>query len=253
MPPYDRHRMIRLAQLSDTHILGDPHALLDEHNTARQLERVVATLAGRADTAVITGDLADGGDAEAYKTTRSIVDRLACDVHVVLGNHDNAALLAGVFEYDRAPRSVTLSRDWSMVLVDSCAPNEAYGHLDATTLTLLDDALARTSNNAVVCMHHPPDSPCDYDYCVITNASEVLDVITRHGCVRAVLSGHHHRAFETSHAGSRVRFLGAPSTFRQLDHGGDPHFTETSEPPAARLVELHDDGTIATEIVSLPL
>jgi Icc protein len=244
--------MIRLAQLSDTHVLGDPSGLLDGRNTTRQLERVVDALAGRADAAIITGDLADDGNGEAYKTTRSIVDRLACDVQVVPGNHDHPWSLARVFDYDRAPRSVTMSPDWSMVLIDSCMPNEGHGHLDATTLTLLDDALASTSSNAVVCMHHPPDSPCDYDYCVITNATDVLDVLTRHACVRAVLSGHHHRAFETRHA-TGVRFFGAPSTFRQLDHGGRPHFTETSEPPAARLLELHDDGTIATEIVPVTL
>jgi 3',5'-cyclic AMP phosphodiesterase CpdA len=101
-------------------------------------------------------------------------------------------------------------------------------------------------------MHHPPVSPCNFDYCVITNAADVLDVITRHSCVRAVLSGHQHRAFETTYPTSDVRFLGAPSTFRQLEHGGSPHFTETAEPSAARMVELHDDGTITTELVSVP-
>jgi 3',5'-cyclic-AMP phosphodiesterase len=244
--------MIRLAQLSDTHVLGTPGDLLFGHDTTQQLGLVVEALVGRPDVVVMTGDLTEDGRAEAYKTTRSLIDQLGCDVHAVPGNHDNAATLAAAFEASIGLQRVALSRAWTMVLVDSSVAGEAHGHLDATTLASLDDALSRTTNHALVCMHHPPVSPCDFHYCVITNAAEVLDVITRHRCVRAVLSGHHHRAFETTHSESAVRFLGAPSTFRQLEHGGSPHFTETAEPSAARMVELRDDGTITTELVSVP-
>jgi Icc protein len=244
--------MIRLAQLSDTHVLGTQGALLFGHDTAQQLGLVVEALTGRPDVVVMTGDLAEDGSAEAYKVTRSIVNRLDCDVHALPGNHDNAASLAAVFDGCVEPQAVRLSQQWTMVLVDSSVVGEAHGHLDATTLASLDVALSRITNNAIVCMHHPPVSSCNFHYCVITNAAEVCDVITRHDCVRAVLSGHHHRAFETTYSTSAVRFLGAPSTFRQLEHGGSAHFTETAEPSAARMVELHDDGTITTDIVSVP-
>jgi Icc protein len=97
-------------------------------------------------------------------------------------------------------------------------------------------------------MHHPPASTCDNPYCGIVNAAETLRVLHQHQCVRAVLSGHLHRAFDNTHDG--IRFLGAPSTCRQLIHGGIPHFTPTSAPPAARLIELHGDGAITYQNVS---
>ena len=31
--------------------------------------------------------------------------------------------------------------------------------------------------------------------------------------------------------------------------GGDPHYTDTGEPPGAQLLDLHDDGEIDHQIV----
>jgi 3',5'-cyclic AMP phosphodiesterase CpdA len=56
------------------------------------------------------------------------------------------------------------------------------------------------------------------------------------------------RQFDTMRHG--IRFLGAPSTFRQLRHGGDPHYTDTGEPPAGQLLELRDDGGIDSHVVT---
>ena len=43
--------------------------------------------------------------------------------------------------------------------------------------------------------------------------------------------------------------VGAPATFSQLRHGGDPHFTDTGEPPGAQILDLHDDGDFDRHIV----
>ena len=112
----------------------------------------------------------------------------------------------------------------------------------------LDEALAETRQHVVVCMHHPPVSTCSDPYCGIVNAAETLTVLHRHDHVRAVLSGHLHRAFDNTRDG--IRFLGAPSTCRQLTHGGEPHFAPTSAPPAARLFDLHGNGAITYRTVS---
>jgi hypothetical protein len=63
-----------------------------------------------------------------------------------------------------------------------------------------------------------------------------------------VLSGHVHQRFETTR--HDVRFLGAPSTFRQLRRGGVGHYQDTGEPPAAQLLELFDDGAVSCRAVS---
>jgi Icc protein len=78
----------------------------------------------------------------------------------------------------------------------------------------------------------------------LTNNQALLEVI-RSSPLRLVLSGHVHQHFDTTRNG--VRFIGAPSTFRQLRHGGDPHYTDTGELPAAQLLELLEDGEVACQ------
>jgi Icc protein len=80
----------------------------------------------------------------------------------------------------------------------------------------------------------------------LTDNGEFCEVI-ENGPVRLVLSGHVHQHFDTTRRG--VRFIGAPSTFRQLQHGGDPHYTDTQESPAAHLLELLDDGDVISGVV----
>jgi Icc protein len=239
---------IRLAQLSDTHIVGEPGGLSFGQDSAASLAAVVDSFPARPDVAVITGDLAEDGSIEAYRKTSALTSALAGEMHVVDGNHDDRAHMREVFGAADDVRVVPLTPRWTMVLVSSQWPSHDIGRIGPETLDSLDDALARTRQHTVVCMHHPPASTCDNPYCGIVNAAETMRVLQRHRHVRAVLSGHLHRAFDHVHDG--IRFLGAPSTCVQLMHGGSPHFRPTSAPPAARLLELHADGAIKYETVS---
>jgi Icc protein len=244
--------MIRLAHLSDTHLLAEPGDRLDGRDTAANLAAVLDAFDNRADVALVTGDIADVGALGAYRAAHPILDAAAPEVHVVPGNHDDTTNLGAVFGPVADVRAVTLSASWALVLVDSRAPSDGCGHLDDEALTALDTELASVSSrHALIALHHPPLSSCPYPYCVVDNASDVLAVLARHSNVRAVLSGHHHRAFDIKGADG-TRYIGAPSTFRQLEHGGTPHFRETGAPPAATLLELHDDGAIVTHPVQSP-
>ena len=240
---------IRLAHLSDTHLVGGESEILpfDRDSTAT-LSAVIDAYSARPDVAVITGDLAEDPSREVYRKVRALASPLADEVHVVAGNHDDRVTIDEVLGAGDDLRVVPLSPHWTMVLVNSQWAGHDAGHIESETLAALDEALARTRRHVVVCMHHPPASTCADPYCRIVNAGEVLDVLSRSSRPRAVLSGHLHRSFDTTYGG--IRFLGAPSTCRQLTHGGNPHFGLTSAPPAARLLDLHADGGITCTTVS---
>jgi Icc protein len=239
---------IRLAHLSDTHLAGEAEILPFGRDSAATLSAVIEAYAARPDVAVITGDLAEDPSREAYRKVRALASPLADELHVVAGNHDDRVTIDEVLGAGDDLRVVPLSPHWTMVLVNSQWAGHDAGRIESETLAALDEALARTRQHVVVCMHHPPASTCANPYCRIVNAGEVLDVLSRSSRPRAVLSGHLHRSFDNTHGG--IRFLGAPSTCRQLTHGGNPHFGLTSAPPAARLIELHADGGITYETVS---
>ena len=235
-----------LAQLSDTHLLADPDALLWDHNTTRSLEAVVAALPRRVDVVVVTGDVAEDGTHEAYQRVLSFTAGRADQRYFVPGNHDDPDVIREVLGTAPALRMVRIAEHWTMALLDSQWVGHEAGRIADETLAELRDELARARTHVVVCLHHPPISPCDNAACGLTGSDALLEVIEG-GPVRLVISGHVHQHFDATVRG--IRFIGAPSTFRQLRHGGEPHYTDTAESPAALLLDLLDDGEVSCRVV----
>jgi Icc protein len=239
-------RMVLLAQLSDTHLLADPGTRLWDHNTTHNLAAVMDALPLRVDVLVVSGDVAEDGSREAYRRALSLTAGRARHRYFLAGNHDDPNVMREVFGPVQPLRMVEISDRWTMALIDSQWVGHEEGRLTDETLVRLRDELARAETNLVLCLHHPPISPCKNRACGLSS-SEPLQEIIQNGPVRLVMSGHVHQQFDTLHKG--VRFVGAPSTFRQLRHGGDPHYTDTLEPPAAQLFELFDDGEVTCRVV----
>ena len=235
-----------LAQLSDTHLLADPSAWLWGHNTTRNLVAVLEALPPSVDVMVVTGDIAEDGAPDAYRRALSLTEGRAQQRYFLAGNHDDPDAMRAALGAPEPLAMVRIGEHWTMALLNSQWVGHEEGRIVGETLTRLREELDRATTHVVVCLHHPPVSPCENLACGMLDPGPLEDVIST-GPVRLVLSGHVHQQFDTTRRG--VRFLGAPSTFRQLRHGGDPHYTDTREPPAAQLVELLDDGDAIRHIV----
>ncbi len=235
-----------LAHLSDTHLLADPDARIRDHNPAENLAAVIDALPEQVDVMVVTGDVAEEGNPRSYHLAQSMIAERAARTFLLPGNHDDPDAMRTVLGDAEDLRMVPLSDQWVMALVNTQWLGHDAGRLTDETWTRLQEELRRTTAHVVLCLHHPPISPCANADCGMVDGARVAEGL-RDTPVRAVLSGHVHQQFDTSRHG--VRFLGAPSTFRQLRHGGDPHYTDTGEPPAGHLLELHDDGAIDSRVV----
>lgn len=235
-----------LAHLTDTHLLADPTADLWGHNTTSGLVAVMDALPPRVDAMVVTGDVAEDSTPEAYRRALALTEDRAGQRHFVPGNHDSPTIMQSVLGALPPLRMVPISSAWTLALVDSQWFEHDAGRIGIDTLALLRDELVAVRSHVIVGLHHPPVSPCSSPACGLTNRDELLDAIAG-GPVRVVLSGHVHQQFDTTI--DDIRFLGAPSTFRQLRHGGDPHYQDTHEPPGAQLLELFDDGNVLRHLV----
>lgn len=235
-----------LAQMSDTHLLGDANASVWEQNPAKNLASLMRALPP-VDAIAVTGDVADDGTVAAYRLADALTEGHASRRYFIPGNHDNPVAMAAVFGEIEDLRVVELSEHWVLALVNSQWIGQEAGRVDEGTLVRLRDDLERIDAHVAVCLHHPPLSPCPQPECTLLDRDPFLEVL-RGGPVRVVLSGHVHQHFEASDDG--IKFLGAPSTLNQLCHGGDPHYTDTGEPPRAQIVELHADGLVDHWIVS---
>jgi Icc protein len=237
--------LVLMAQLSDTHLLRDRKASRWGHNPAENLASVMNALPS-VDAIVVTGDIADDGSVEAYRLAETLTAEKSARRYYLAGNHDDRDVMRAVFGELDDVRVVELSARWSLVLLNSHWIGHEAGYVTDGVLDRLASDLDRVETDVVLCLHHPPLSPCPQPDCGLRDSDRLLEVL-RGGPVRVVLSGHVHQDFEVDREG--ITFLGAPSTFGQLRHGGDPHYTDTDEPPAARLIELQDNGHAAHRVV----
>ncbi|MGZ4757052.1 MAG: metallophosphoesterase family protein [Acidimicrobiia bacterium] len=235
-----------LAQLSDIHLLADPTAELWGHNTTHNLQAVMDALPQWVDVIVVTGDIAEDGAPEAYRRAMALTGDRAAQRRFLAGNHDSPESMRSVVGSMLPVQLLQVSNNWTLALVDSQWVGNEAGRIGLDALAQLRRELAGARTDVALCLHHPPVSPCDNPACGLVDAEDLLAVIHR-GPVRLVLSGHVHQEFDTTIDG--IRFLGAPSTFRQLRHGGDPHYQDTHGPPAAQLLELLDDGSVVRHLI----
>ncbi len=244
---------VRLLQLSDPHLFADPHGCLRGVQTLASMQSLLAHAAGRlrhTDALLCTGDIVNdepGGYVHFAREMRA----LGKPVYCVPGNHDDAQQMRAALS--GPPFQVGGHADlgpWRIILVDSCVPGQAGGHIGATELRALEAALGASTRHVMVCVHHHPVGMGSrwLDVVGIDNADEFFHLLDAHPQVRAVSWGHVHQCFDQRRRG--VRLLATPSTCAQfLPLSND--FAVDRRPPAYRRIVLHADGTLDTEVIWL--
>jgi len=194
-----------LVQMSDIHLTGsgslDP-GLRPRDNLLRGL-RLLQTAGLRPDAFVLTGDLADAGEAACYDDLAAIVtqaaERSRAGVIYLPGNHDDRGmfrrhLTGGAGD---GPLHQTCWRGGLRIIaLDSTVPGESHGMLDEQALGYLRGELQTPApHGTVVALHHPPvPSPIEpMARIALRDPGRLRDTIAGSD-VRIVLCGHNHHA-----------------------------------------------------------
>ncbi|MDP3951724.1 metallophosphoesterase [Microbacterium sp.] len=207
--------------ISDTHLPGERSPLYGsgtdaDSNLSLMLDRLVAS-GLKPDALLMTGDLADRGDASAYRRLRALVEpaaaALECEIVWAAGNHDDrAAMRAELGLAVEPPVSGTVGRhsepitsvrwfgDMRVIVLDSTVPGAHWGELDEAQLTWLALELsAAAPAGTLLLIHHPP-LPTVLDLAVTVELRDQprLAAVLAGSDVRGILSGHvHHPSFGT--------------------------------------------------------
>ena len=241
--------------LTDLHLFADADGELRGVNTLQSLAAVCRhfiTSKNDADVALVTGDLIQDDSREAYARCREALEALDLPVQLVPGNHDVRELMRAELErpdYDYC--AAVRIGNWSIISIDTCVDGEAGGRVSNAELERLSGLLADCADSHVLlCLHHPPVKLGSewLDSVRLENGEQLLELCARAGNVRAMLFGHAHQEFDETIAGSRL--ICTPSTCRQFQPGSET-FAVDDEPPAYRMLELRDDGTIETEVIKV--
>ncbi len=136
--------------------------------------------------------------------------------------------------------------DWQIAMLDTHVSGKEHGLIDDRQLEELTELLA-TARHVLICLHHQPVPVGSrwLDALGLANADTLLDLIDRSDCVRGVLWGHVHQAFQQQRNG--VLYMASPSTCAQFRPASE-RFVLDHRPPGYRWLALGADGSIATAV-----
>lgn len=249
-----------LIHVSDPHFLAEGAPLggrYDVESTfARTLDAIRAVHPNPA-AIVITGDLADVGEPDAYRRLRAAVEPVAAALDTVViwvaGNHDERpALREGLL--DQAPSEEPVTGVWDLdglrvIALDTSVPGWHHGDLDESQLAWLADQLRTpAAHGTLLAMHHPPlpsHLPL-FDILELRHQDELADVI-RGTDVRGILAGHLHYSSHGMFAGVPVSVSSATCyTMNVARPAAEVNGMDAAQ--AFQLVHVHPD-TITHSVV----
>ena len=245
--------VVRVLQLTDTHLCRDSGGTLLGMDTDHSLQTVVE-LAKRerpeVDLLLATGDLSDGGAESAYRRLQGYLAQFDCESFWLTGNHDERAAMESVTAgSDTLSREIRIA-DWQVLMLDSQVAGEVGGRLGEDELAFLESALEAAQLedlHSLVCLHHHPvEVGCEWlDEQIVTDADAFFALLERFPGAKAVLWGHVHQQIDRRFLG--LRLMASPSTCVQFAPGS-PGFKADDLPPGYRWLELRPDGEIDTGI-----
>ncbi|WP_218079814.1 metallophosphoesterase [Anthocerotibacter panamensis] len=242
---------ILVAQITDTHLLTYREDRLRGVPPWSSLQAVLAVVAqARPHLLLLTGDLADAGEAAAYHHLVDLVQPLGIPTYWLAGNHDDSALMARLLNCPPLyPHKSLAIGGWQLLLLNSVLPDSRFGEgvLALETLHWLEAELkAARGHPTLLALHHPP-IPVGVDWLdqiKLTNAPLLLELLAQQENVRLVLFGHIHATYQYQQGA--IHFYGCPSSCTQvlLPNALTPEAAQ----PGFRLLRLYPDGSHQTEV-----
>ena len=249
-----------LAHLSDPHLLAGGAELGGRYDVDASLQRTLEAIRSAAEdpaAIVVTGDLADLGEPDAYRRLRRVVepvaDELGCPVVWVAGNHDERpALREHLLDLTADEQPITGVwdlRGLRLIALDTSVPGWHHGDLDEGQLHWLADVLREPApHGTILAMHHPP-MPSHvplFDILELRHQDALAGVLDGSD-VRAILAGHLHYSSHGTFAGIPVSV--ASATCYTMDVARPPAQVNGMDAAQAfQLVHVHPE-TITHTVV----
>lgn len=257
-PPYleianDHSGFINVLQLTDSHLLADSKAFLwNDLNTRRSLVAVLNHIQQQGlpgDLMVISGDIAEKAEPEAYHWLLECCQGLGLPVYCLPGNHDDPVLMDEILNgMNVSTEPLVTFKNWQFIFLNSVIPQQNRGHLSKEQLDFLHRSLIESPDlSTLVFLHHPPVAIGSswMDAMGLDNAAGLFAVLDLYPQVRGVVWGHAHQEFHTERQG--VQLLGSPSTCVQFVPGSE-YFQLDQQGPGYRWLVLLPSGQIETQV-----
>lgn len=257
--------MARFAQITDLH-LRPPGVLtlgmVDADRYVSEAINAVITRHGDVDAVIVTGDVADLGEPDAYSRAAMLLSRFAMPVLVMPGNHDATGPLREAFaafpgmadepvpgkacHVQSVAGATVVCLDTSL---DQIKDLNHSGALGAAQLEWLDATLAAANQPVLIAMHHPPfrTGIGFMDTIGLADTEAFSRVLAKHENVIRLICGHVHRTIVGEVAG--VPTMAVPGVAHQviLALSEDAPAQLVMEPPAYA-IHIVERGTSVSHV-----
>jgi len=251
-----------LLHLSDTHLLGGDGPLYGAVDSEARLARIVGEIEAsgqRPEAIVLTGDLTDKGEPEAYRKLRALLEpaaeRLGSRIIWAMGNHDErGAFREQLFDQVPNDRPVDLVHDVDglrVITLDTTVPGSHHGELTSDQLDWLAEELSVDApHGTVLAMHHPPvPSVQDLSVLVELRDQASLAEVVEGSDVRTIIAGHLHYSTTAMFAGIPVSVASATCYTQDLmAEGGGTRGQDGSQ--SYNLVHVYE-STVVHSVVPM--
>lgn len=194
-------KSIKIAQISDSHLLKDPDENIQGVNPYQRLSRVLNHIKeSHYDLILFTGDVANNCAENSYEQLLELTSDINDKIVIIPGNHDDLDILKKVLSKSKifiiAPKEPVTINNWSFVYLNTVVKSENHGYLSDDDLRNLALNLEKTgdSNVCILMHHHLFDIGLSFvDKYKIQNSEKIYNVITPN--VKLVVNGHVHNDY----------------------------------------------------------
>jgi 3',5'-cyclic AMP phosphodiesterase CpdA len=249
---------VRLAQISDTHILSTESDHPAASLRADCLEMCVADINRQEpDAVILTGDTVQHGQPDEYARLRGLLAPLKAPLYLVPGNRDDKDQLREAFsDHTYLPPSGDFLHyaiedyDVRLVGLDSTQAGERKGRFCEQRQAWLEATLGAQPDRATLLfIHHPPFDVGDHyvgGYRRPEEAAALAEIVGRHAQVIGLICGHVHWPVACAWAGTQARIM--PSVAVDVRNGVDEE--ETGGRPVYSLHHLSAADGLVTQSIT---
>ena len=244
--------VVRVVQITDSHIFADPNGSLLGVNTRESFEAVCQRVnkeEWQPDVLLATGDLAQDASPDAYQYIADIFKTMNIPSFWLAGNHDSPETMAMYLSNDILfPAKHILLGDWQIILLDSSVKGKVYGRLSDPQLEFLKKTLSLHPNkHTLISLHHQPlKIGSDWlDDLGLKNDHEFVEIVSQHPQVKCVLWGHIHQEFEKQQDG--INWIATPASCVQFKPESND-FSADDNAPGYRYLNLYPNGKVESVV-----
>ncbi len=196
---------MKILHLSDTHLIGEDDRSLYGIDPAFRLKKAFESMKKNHNDAsfvVISGDLSDKGDMDAYERLSWEIKECGFKVYPIVGNHDDRKKLKKFFPqffYEDFMQYIVEKGDKTFFFLDTLIENRPYGGLCDSRYEWFEKNLKiQKSKDIYIFMHHHPVKVGLYEmdhFANFRSSEKFWNILKRYENIKHITFGHIHRIF----------------------------------------------------------